>query len=98
MNKAGEQKTKAVVAAMCRNIHQNRKELYKNLLSLIGGEFGEAEEEAVIGWLGAGVYINKTEKPAPCGEAEKPAARRPLLRYQREEVPQWGLNNTGGIR
>jgi hypothetical protein len=81
-------------------ILQNRKERYKSLFSLIGDEFGEPEEEAAIAWLGAGVYINKTETPraVPCGEAEKPAARRSLLRYPQEEAPQWGLNNTGGIR
>jgi hypothetical protein len=100
MNKAREQQAKAMIAYAFGKILQNKKERYKNILSLMGGEFGESEEESAIAWLGAGVYIKKTEPPGavPCGETEKPAARRPLLRYPHEEAPQWGLHNTGGIR
>jgi hypothetical protein len=87
---------------MCELILREKKKLYEKAISLAGYEFGESEdEETAIAWTGAGVFVSRFREPEalPREETTKPAARRSLLNYRKDErASRRGLNSTGGMR
>jgi hypothetical protein len=98
MNRAAKQAVSA-----CNMILQIRKGLCEKLVSLMGCEFSESEDddETVVSWLEAGVFIRNAGKLdiPPLREPIKPGARGALLRYAPDETPvRRGLHDTGGIR